>query len=53
MQKTDYEKLRQLDTAPILELEEQLAEKVRREQETKEREEKKGKAKKKKKRGRS
>jgi len=47
MQKVDYEKLRQFDAAPILELEEQLVERIRREHEAKLRDEK-GKGKKKK-----
>ncbi|MGD9496968.1 MAG: hypothetical protein AB7Y46_11770 [Armatimonadota bacterium] len=40
MQKIDYEALRELDTAPLLEFEEQLAERIRREQEAKLRDEK-------------
>ena len=47
MQKIEYDKLREFDAAPLLELEEQIAEKLRREIDAKARDEK-GKAKKKK-----
>lgn len=40
MLKVDYEKLRQLDVTPLLEFEEQLEERMRREQEAKMRDEK-------------
>lgn len=46
MLKVDYDKLRQYNTEPIIELEEQLTERMRREQEAKLRDEK-GKGKKK------
>lgn len=47
MLKVDYEKLRQYETEPIIELEEQLTDRIRREHEAKQRDEK-GKGKKKK-----
>ena len=40
MPKVDYEKLRQIDTAPLLEFEESLNEKIRREAEAKKRDRK-------------
>ncbi len=46
MLRVDYEKLRQLDVTPLLEFEEQLEERMRREQEAKMRDEKGNKKKK-------
>lgn len=40
MLKVDYDRLRQFDTQPLIEFEEQLAERIRREQEAKLRDEK-------------
>lgn len=40
MPKVDYEKLRQIDTAPLLEFEESLNDKIRREAEAKKRDRK-------------
>jgi len=48
MMKIDYSKLRQLDTEPLLEFEQQIAEKMQRELEAKKRGEEKSKKKKKK-----
>jgi len=52
MMKIDYSKLRQLETEPLLEFEEQIAEKIQRELEAKKRGDEKDKKKKKKKKGR-